>query len=76
MGPRGRFYSYMYHVIEVGIGVILRVELPVQRRLCPIFVRDVESPDINECFRGLTGSQRTPGMGCHSLVSEYRYRNT
>ena len=20
MGPRGRFYSYMYHVIDVGIG--------------------------------------------------------
>ena len=76
MGPRGRFYSYMYHVIDVGTGVILRAELPVQRRLCPIFVRDVGSPDINECFRGLTGSQRTPGMGCHSLVSEPRYRNT
>ena len=22
----------------------------------------VESPDIHECFRGLTGSQRTPGI--------------
>ena len=54
------FYSYMYHVIDVGTGVVLRVELPVQRRLCPIFVRDVGSPDIHECFRGLTGSQRTP----------------
>ena len=28
---------------------------PVQRRLCPIFVRNVESPDIHEYFRGLTG---------------------
>ena len=36
---------------------------PVQRRLCPIFVRNVGSPDIHECFRGLTGSQRTPGFG-------------
>ena len=45
----------------VGIGYVLRVELPVQRRLCPIFVRDVGSPDIHECFCGLTGSQRTPG---------------
>ena len=45
----------------VGIGYVLRVELPVQRRLCPIFIRDVGSPDIHECFRGLTGSQRTPG---------------
>ena len=47
------------------IGVVwdrfcIRVELPVQRRLYPIFVRDVRSPDIHECFRGLTDSQRTP----------------
>ena len=46
----------------VGTGYVLRVELPVQRRLCPIFVRDVRSPDIHECFRELTGSQRTPGI--------------
>ena len=43
----------------VGTGYVLRVKLPVQRRLCPIFVRDVGSPDIHECFSGLTGSQRT-----------------
>ena len=47
---------------SVGTGYVLRVELPVQRRLCPIFVRNVGSSDINECFRGLTGSQRTPGI--------------
>ena len=52
MGPRGRFYSYMYHVIDVGAGVVLRVELPVQMRLCSILVRNVGSPDIHECFRG------------------------
>ena len=46
----------------VGTGYVLRVELPVQRRLCPIFVRDVGSPDIHERFCGLTGSQRTPGI--------------
>ena len=44
----------------VGTGYVLRVELPIQRRLCPIFVRDVGSPDIHECFHGLTGSQLTP----------------
>ena len=60
MGPRGHFYSYMYHVIDVGTGVVLRVELLVHRGLCPIFVRDVGSPDIHECFCELTGSQRTP----------------
>ena len=44
----------------VGTGYVLRVELPIQRRLCPIFVRDVGSPDSHECFRWLMGSQRTP----------------
>ena len=44
----------------VGTGYVLRVEIPVQRRLCPIFVRDVGSPGIHESFRGLMGSQRTP----------------
>ena len=44
----------------VGTGYVLRVELPVQRRLCPIFVRDVGSPGIHERFCGLTSSQRTP----------------
>ena len=28
------------------------VELPVQRRLCPIFVKNVRSPDIHEYFAG------------------------
>ena len=36
----------------VGTGYVLRVELPVQRRLCPIFVRDVGSPDIHEYSAG------------------------
>ena len=68
MGPRGRFYSYMYHVIDVGTGVVLRVELPVQRRLCPIFVRNVGSPDIHEYFRGLTVSQRTHRFGASQVL--------
>ena len=37
-------------------GDVFGIELPVQRRLCPIFVRNVGSPDIHECFRELTGS--------------------
>ena len=40
--------------------VCIWIELPVQRRLCLIFVRDVWSPDIHECFCGLTGSQQIP----------------
>ena len=45
-------------IYRLYTGYVLRVELPVQRRLCPIFVRDVGSPGIY----GLTGSQRTPGI--------------
>ena len=46
----------------VGTSYVSRVELSVQRRLCPIFVRNVRSPDIHKCFHGLTGSQWTPGF--------------
>ena len=60
-GPKWPFYSWI--VILDCLGQVCSwVELPIQRRLCPIFMRDVGSPDIHECFRGLTGSQRTPGF--------------
>ena len=49
------------------------VELPVQRRLYPIFMREVGSPDIHECFRGLTGSQRTPGIWGVTKIDEIKY---
>ena len=54
-------------------GYVLRVELPVQRRFCPIFVRDVGSPGIHERFRGLTGSQRTPGIWGVTFTIEVYY---
>ena len=70
MGPRGHFLS-MYvscdgYIALFGTSICrfcIWIELPVQRRLCPIFVRNVGSPDIHECFHGLTGSQRTPEFG-------------
>ena len=72
-GPKWPYYScdwiywiYWLYIALFGTGIhkfCIWVELPIQRRLCPIFVRNVESPDIHECFRGLTGSQRTPGFG-------------
>ena len=61
MGPSGRF-THIYVILNCLGQVCIWVELPVQRRLCPIFVRDIGSPDIQECFRGLTDSQRTPGF--------------
>ena len=70
MGPSGRFFLLMLCVILDCLGQVCSwVELPIQRRLCPIFVRDVGSPDIHECFRGLTGSQRTLGNGPSQLLS-------
>ena len=62
-GPRGQlFYLRLNPVWSLYIlgQVLLWVELPVQRRLCLIFMRDFGSHNIHECFRGLTGSQRTP----------------
>ena len=44
MGPGGHFYSYVYHVIDVGTGIYrccTWVELPVQRRLCLIFMSGI-----------------------------------
>ena len=69
-GPKWPFYSCMDYIVRFGTGICkfcIWVELPVQRRLCPIFVRNVGSPDIHECFRGLMGSQRTPGIGVSKL---------
>ena len=59
MGPSGRF-THGYVILDCLGQVGSWVELPVQRRLCSIFVRDVGSPDIHEYFHGLTSSQRTP----------------
>ena len=68
MGQSGRFHSYIVILDCLG-QICIWVELPVQRRLCPIFMRDVGSTDIHECFRGLTGSQRTPGRWASHIFS-------
>ena len=76
MGSSGRithvigYIGYIGYIALFGTSICrfcIWVELPVQRRLCPIFVRNVGSPDIYECFRGLTGSQRTPGFGASQM---------
>ena len=49
------FYSHVDLVrslLIVGIGFVPWVELPVQRRLCPIFVSGVGLPDIYEYSAG------------------------
>ena len=55
-GPkRPLFYSNLdpvWSLYMVGTGYVPWVELPVQRRLCPIFVSGVELPDIHEYSAG------------------------
>ena len=71
MGPSGRitlvigYIGYIGSIALFGTGICrfcIWVELLIQRRLCLIFMRNVRSPDIHKCLRGLTGSQRTPGI--------------
>ena len=51
-GPKWQlFYSHLdpvWSLCIVGTGYVLWVELPVQRRLYPIFVNSVGLPDIHE----------------------------
>ena len=54
-GPKWPFYSYCEYIGLFGTGICrycIWVELPIQRRLCPIFVKNVGSPDIHEYSAG------------------------
>ena len=58
MGPSGHIW-YILHILDclgqVYAGLYkfcIWVELPVQRGLCPIFVKNVGSPDIHEYSAG------------------------
>ena len=42
----------MWSLLIVGTGFVPEVELPVQRRLCPIFVSGVGLPDIYKYSAG------------------------
>ena len=61
----------------IGTGDVLWVELPVQRRLCPIFVSMVGLPDIHEYSAGLRVVNGPPDWGVtvlqhidnHNLIS-------
>ena len=52
MGPSGRFYSCIYLLMLIIGTDGSWVELPVQGRLCPIFVSHVRLPDIHEFSAG------------------------
>ena len=68
-GPKWPFYSYCEYIGLFGTGICrycIWVELPVQRRLCPIFVKSVGSPDIHEYSVGLRVVNGPPGLGRHN----------
>ena len=49
------FYLHLdpvWSLLIIGTGFVLWVELPVQRRLCLIFVSGVGLPDIHEYSAG------------------------
>ena len=49
------FYSHVdpvWSLLFVGTGFVPWVELPIQSRLCPIFVSGVGLPDIHEYSAG------------------------
>ena len=74
MGPSGRITHVIGYIALFGTGICrfcIWVELPVQMRLCPIFVRNFGSLDIHECFRGLTSSQRTFGFGASHCMGPH-----
>ena len=58
MGSSGHFYSFLFVCGPGVVGVkcwdrlCILVELPVQRRLCPIFMGGVGLPDIHEYSSG------------------------
>ena len=70
MGPSSRFT----HVViildclgQVSYRCCIWVELPVQRRLCPIFVKNVGLLDIHEYSVGLRVVNGPPGFGASQL---------
>ena len=73
MGPSSRF-TYINVIFDCLGQVCIWVNFPVQMRLYPIFVRDVGSSDIHECFRGLTGSQRTLEIWGVTILLIFQYQ--
>ena len=66
---------YMSSDVDVGTGGSW-VELPVQRRLCPIFVNSVGYLTFTSISR-VDGLSTNPSVLVrHSLVSELSYTNT
>ena len=65
-GPKWPFYSCWDYIALFGTGICrfcIWVELPVQRRFCQIFVKNVGSPDIHGYSVGSRVVNGHPGFG-------------
>ena len=68
MGPRGRFYPYLYHCDYIGLlgtgfmQVFYLGRAPHTKETLPGFLKWRRVTRRPLVFRGLTGSQRTPGF--------------
>ena len=69
MGPRGRFYPYLYNCDYIGLlgtGFMQVFQLgraPRTKKTLPDFLKWRRVTRHPLVFRALTGSQRTPGFG-------------
>ena len=69
MGPRGHFYPYLYHCDYIGLlgtcfmHVFYLGRVPRTKETLPDFLKWRRVTRHPLIFRGLTGSQRTPGFG-------------
>ena len=75
MGPRGCFYPYLYHCDYIGLlgTVFMQVfylgRAPRTKETLPNFLKWRQVTRHPLVFRGLTGSQRTPGFGASQNIS-------
>ena len=74
MGPRGHFYPYLYHCDYIGLlgtgfmQVIYLGRAPRTKETLLDFLKWRWVTRHPLVFRGLTGSQRTPGIGASHLL--------
>ena len=79
MGPRGRFYPYLYHCDYIGllgtgfIQVFYLGRAPRTKETLHYFLKGRRVTRHLLVFRGLTGSQRTPRIGASQFLCEYMH---
>ena len=75
MDPRGRFYLYLYYCDYIGLlgtgfmQVFYLGRVPRTKETLPDFLKWRRVTRHPLIFRGLTGSQRTPGNGVSQIYN-------